>query len=253
MFFILSKVLLFFTFPLTWILILLILAYIFRSRRISKRLVIGALVLFFFFSNTVIFCEVLKRWEGRNEGFGQEHYDGVIVLGGYSGWNSRHEMVTFSEGSDRLIKGLEFYKTGRANKIILSGGSGLVTKPEEKESAWSRALLIDLDVPDEDIILEDNSRNTHENAEYTKDLIGKMGMSNGHFLLITSAFHMPRAQRCFEKTGLNIEPYRVDFKVDDTDYVLSTFIIPSAYTLESWHMLFKEWLGFMAYAARGYF
>lgn len=253
MFFILSKILLFFTFPLTWILILLISAFVKRKSWSSKYFQRVALIIFILFSNGVIHCEVMKLWEGKNEPLSNGQYDAAVVLGGYSSWNERHATVSFNDASDRLIKAVELYKTHVVKKIVLSGGSGLVTKPEEKESTWSKDLLIRLGVPDTAIILEDDSRNTHENALFTSRILKEKNMSDGHYVLITSAFHMNRAGRCFRAEGVNIDELRVDFKIDDDDYVLSTYLIPSAITLESWQLLIKEWLGFIAYSAKGYF
>lgn len=253
MFFILSKILLFFTYPLIWILTLLILAYIFRKKKIKRNLLISALATFFFFSNGFILCEVLKHWEGENKKLSKEKYDGVIILGGYSSWNTQRTDISFNEGSDRFIKGFELYQAGKAKKIILSGGSGLILKPEEKESGLIKKLLLEMGVSNENILLENNSRNTYENAIFTEDLIREKGIEDGHFILITSAFHMKRAKKCFEKTGLKIECLKVDFKVDDDDYTLSTYLMPSAITLEMWQILIKEWIGYLAYSLKGYF
>lgn len=253
MFFILSKILSFLTYPLIWILLLLILAYIFRSKHFKKKLLFSALFLFIFFSNSFIFYEVFKLWEGKNEVLTQINYDAIVLLGGYSSWNTRHQSVTFNESSDRFIKTFELYQGKVSNKILLSGGSGLVLKPEEKESANIKVMLEGFGVNPNDIILEKNSRNTHENAIFSADILNERFQSDAHFLLITSAFHMRRSQRCFDKTGLNFEYVKVDFQVDDDDYTLETYIIPSAQTLHSWQILIKEWIGYVVYWLKGYF
>jgi uncharacterized SAM-binding protein YcdF (DUF218 family) len=238
---------------MTWILLLLVAAYILRKRKNSRKIAFSALVVFLIFSNPILFCEVFKGWEGRNEVKLKEHYDVVLVLGGYSGWNTRHNTLSFNDAGDRFIEALTFYKKGIADKIMLSGGSGLILKPEEKESNWSRHLLMELGVNSEDILVENESRNTHENAENSAKILKEQYGDTGKFLLITSGFHMNRAMRCFEKTELSIDYWRVDFLVDDDDYNLETFLLPSAYTLELWQLLIKEWLGYITYWLRGYF
>ena len=116
MFFILSKILLFLLQPLVWILILIGFGYVFRKRSSGRKFFLASLILFAIFSNDFIFSEVLKSWEGKNEALKSSHYDAVILLGGYSSWNTRHEIYSFNEASDRLIKALEVYKTGMAEK-----------------------------------------------------------------------------------------------------------------------------------------
>lgn len=211
------------------------------------------IVVFIFFSNGYIFSEVFKYWEGKNTGLKKTDYEGVILLGGYSSWNTRHETIGFNDGSDRFIKAIELYKTGMVKKIILSGGSGLLLKPEEKESALIIPLLTSLGIPDSSIVLENESRNTFENAVFTHQFLSEMNLADKHYILVTSAFHMRRAENCFRKTGLKFDTIRVDFRIDDDDYILATYIVPSAAVLESWQLLIKEWLGFIAYRLKGYF
>lgn len=244
---------LFFTFPLIWILCLTAAAYIFRKKSLGRKLLASAIVLFVFFSNGYIFSEVFKYWEGKNTALNQVEYEGVILLGGYSGWNTRHVSISFNEGSDRFIKAIELYKKGKVKKIILSGGSGLLLKPEEKESELIIPLLISLGIPDSAILLENESRNTYENAVFTYQLLNEKNLADKRYILVTSAFHMRRAENCFRKTGLNFDTIRVDFRIDDDDYIPATYIVPSAVVLENWQLLIKEWLGFIAYRLKGYF
>jgi len=214
--------------------------------------VTSALITFLIFSNSFLFNQVAKNWEGENATLKKEKYDAVIILGGYSGWNEKHSSVEFNESSDRFIRGLELYKKGLADKILLTGGSGLILKPEEKESFWIRDLLETFDVNANDIIIESESRNTNENALNTEQILKEKYGAKGDFILITSAFHMNRAEKCFSKTGLNFESVRVDFMIDDNDYTLETYVIPSASTLSAWQLLIKEWLGYAVYWAKGY-
>lgn len=253
MFFFLSKILLFLTYPLVWIMFLLLTSFVFRKKNFSKILMVSATFIFLIFSNTLIFHEVFKSWEGRNDTLNYPVYDAIIVLGGYSNWNTRHNLANYNDGSDRIIRALELYKQGKTKYIVLSGGSGLVLKPDEKESKWAGDLLLNLGVDPASLLIESESRNTYENAQFCSKLLKTKFETSGRFLLITSAFHMNRAQKCFEKTGLYFEYQRVDFIVDDDDYTLYTYLIPSAYTLDAWQLLIKEWLGYLAYWFKGYF
>ncbi len=235
------------TYPLTWIIILLILAYFRRKKADFKKWIISSVIVFLVFSNSLLFNIVLSAWEGRNTETA-ETYDGVIILGGYSSWNESHNMVSYNQSSDRLIQGVKVYKKGIADKIVLSGGSGILLKPDEKESAWVSSFLLELGIPKEDIIIENDSRNTHENALF----LSKMLDLKGKYLLVTSAFHMRRARACFEKQGINCDHFRVDYFTDKDDYTLETFIVPSAYALAGWQIVIKEWIGYCVYSMRGF-
>lgn len=194
----------------------------------------------------------MKTWEGRNEKLQFQTYDAVIVLGGYSSWNERQKVLSFSESSDRFIKALHLYHSGRAEKILLTGGSGLILKPEEKESKYVKDLLLDMHVDSNDILIETESRNTYENAIYSAELLNAERGKNGNYILITSAFHMRRAKACFAKTPLHFTSMKVDFQVDDDNYTINTYLFPSATTLDRWQMLIKEWIGYLVYWTKGY-
>ena len=76
--------------------------------------------------------------------------------------------------------------------------------------------------------------------------------SSAKFLLVTSAFHMKRAEACFAKTGLQFDAFRVDFHIDDDDYDLGTYILPSLSSFMTWQLLIKEWIGISVYWIRNY-
>jgi len=239
-------------YPLNWVLLLLILSMVLKSTSIKKKLRIWALIVFLVFSNPFIFSQILKTWEGKNEKLQLLTYDAAIVLGGYSSWNERHKLVSFNESSDRFIQAANLYHSGKVKRILLTGGSGSILKPEEKESEYVKDLLLNMDVDPEDILIESASRNTHENAIFCSDLLVENLGINKKFILITSAFHMRRAEACFAKTELQFSPLRVDFQIDDDDYTVVTYILPSATTLDKWQILMKEWIGYLVYWTRGY-
>jgi uncharacterized SAM-binding protein YcdF (DUF218 family) len=218
-----------------------------KNQRRKKTLRIIAGFVLVLFSNYYIAGQVMKAWEGKNSFRPGESYRGVIVLGGYSSWNTRHQQLEFNESADRLLEAVKLYESGQAKKIILSGGSGMLLKPDEKESAFVRKTLTQIGVYEKNILVEDSSRNTFENAQYTSKLIKRTWPVPGKFILITSAFHMRRAKACFEKTGLDIDYYRVDFQVDDDDYDLGSLLIPSTGAFYTWNMLIKEVLGYTVY------
>ncbi|MDR7131029.1 uncharacterized SAM-binding protein YcdF (DUF218 family) [Algoriphagus sp. 4150] len=108
-------------------------------------------------------------------------------------------------------------------------------------------------VPAEDIMIEDQSKNTYENSLFTKTFLKEKGIDiDQEFILITSAFHMKRAQACFDKVGLATESFPTDYYSHDTKYDIPTLLFPDPYSIFIWHKLSKEWIGILVYKLVGY-
>ena len=210
-------------------------------------------IIFVIFSNSFLVSEVQKVWEGKNPKLPVDTtFDAAIVLGGYSHWNSRHEQFQVNESAERMLYAIKMYKRGMIKKIILSGGSGSMLKPHDRESIYAKDFMINCGVYKGDILVDEFSRNTHENAVNTNELIREKWEGYGSFVLITSAMHMRRARGCFEKTDLSIFYYGVDFQVDEDDCTPLTFIVPSTSAMEAWNRLIKEVIGYGVYKVNGY-
>ena len=106
-------------------------------------------------------------------------------------------------------------------------------------------------VPETDILYEDKSRNTHENAQFTKQLLAGQPQLK-KLLLVTSAFHMRRAKACFEKEGVNVDHFTTDFYTTDRFFTLDKLLIPQEVYLYQWQILFHEILGDITYRIVGY-
>ena len=122
----------------------------------------------------------MRTWEvpARSSSEIKEPYDLAIVLGG----SMRHydpelKRVVYSSSADRLVQAMQLYHDKKVRKIMLSGGSGFVNFQEWKESALLAEVLLKGGVAESDIILENESRNTFENARNTAALLasGKYG------------------------------------------------------------------------------
>ncbi|MFN3599456.1 MAG: YdcF family protein, partial [Aquificaceae bacterium] len=124
--------------------------------------------------------------------------------------------------------------------IILSGGSPLGNLPEAE---IMKQLLEELGVERRNIITDTKSRNTYENALYVKEICDKRGFKK--IVLITSAYHMPRAVKTYQKMGLEVLPYPTDFK-QDKRYNLYSFI-PRMSVLHDSYKALREYLGSLAY------
>ena len=252
MFFIFSKILAFIITPIVWIFGLLLAGLIVKRQPLKKRLLIASAVVLFFFSNDFIFDEFMRAWEvpAIHDSEIKGQYDVGIVLGGMVDYDEDFKRVSFQHGSDRLFQAIELYKQGKIKKLLLDGGSGSLLK-EWREAPVLRDYLIKIGIPDSVIIVEPNSRNTHENATFAKHLLDSAA-PHGRYLLITSAFHMRRSVKCFTKTGIQTTAYSTDRNSGPRKFIFDHVFIPDENALEGWNMLLHEWMGYITYKISGY-
>lgn len=251
MFFIISKILSFLSNPLVWIILIGGYGFLIKNTIRRKRLITVAVSCLFFFSNSFILDEVMRKWEcpayDREEI--TEPYDYGIVLTGMASYDSQLDRLDFKDGIDRMLQAVLLYREGRIRKIFISGGSGSVLE-DFPEAAKVKEFFVKIGIPDDDIEFETTSMNTHENAVYTKQAIGTG--DNEKYLLITSAFHMRRALLCFENEGMKTDPYPVNRKSGPRKFVADHLLVPKPETIAGWQVLTHEWVGFLAYKIMGY-
>ncbi len=253
MFFYLSKILFFLTTPIVWIFALFLWGMLTKKPERKKKLLWASLICFYFFSNAFITDEFVRTYEDRAIKYSdlKEEYDVAIVLGGFSNHDPKQELIQFHSATDRLMAGIKLYKTGKAKKIMISSGSGQIMRPDEKEALYIKDYLLDIGIPEEDLIIESESKNTRENAVNCAEILNQQ-YKKGKYILVTSAKHMPRAKRCFTKVGLEVTPFSVDQQAGPRKFLLDHLFIPDVDALRRWQMLFKEWMGFIAYKMMGY-
>lgn len=138
---------------------------------------------------------------------------GIIVLGGAIDEDVSHwrHMPSLTDAGDRIVAGALLARRYPQAKLVFSGGSavfGVADRPSEAHVA--KKLWLDMGVPEDQILIEDRSRNTFENAAFTKTLIAPQPDQN--WLLVTSAFHMPRSIGIFRRLGFNVIAYPVNFR-----------------------------------------
>jgi uncharacterized SAM-binding protein YcdF (DUF218 family) len=105
-------------------------------------------------------------------------------------------------------------------------------------------FLISLGVAPGDLIVEDRSTTTYENAAECRKLLGKRGINR--ITLVTEAFHMPRAVRCFSKAGFEVTPAPCRFRAGRYEHNLQTYL-PSAGAARGFQTVAHEWLGLAWY------
>jgi uncharacterized SAM-binding protein YcdF (DUF218 family) len=249
--FYLSKILNFFINPL-YILSLIILIQLFIIFFIqSKKLVIFfsklILILFLFFGYSPLSNFLLSKMEDyiQTSKFPVQQLTGVIVLGGSfnSGIQSKERNeVSLNNSAERLTKALEVYKKNPRLIMLFSGFSGELKPQGWSESDMAKKFFLDHGVKIDNLIFENQSRNTFENIKYSKDIIANY---KGTWGLITSASHMPRSFFTFKKQGLILEPINVDYKTGTSRMFWINFDISSG--LSNWSIIFHELIGFIYY------
>ena len=162
--------------------------------------------------------------------------DAIVVLGGGIGKCEELHYHDMFESSDRVWHAARLWKCGKAPKVVVSGTNDLVS---------TVPLLLDLGVPRSSIVVDNESRNTYENSRFTERLVG----SGKNILLVTSAWHMPRAAGNFSKTSLKVIPAACDFSACNAYFgrrYWFDWIAPSSDSMVRSNYLFKEWLGRLA-------
>jgi len=253
MFFLLSKLVYALIAPLSWVVYAFLWAWL--SRRHRRRAVLLGLVLLYVISNPLLVSGLLRSWEGSPVSIdAQPPFDMAIVLtGGIVGEGAPNQRTaSFGPAADRLLQPILLWKQGRVRQLLISGGSGRVQAitfyPDEGRFAAEVARSFGVDSGK--VWLEPNSRNTYENAQFSAKLLRRRSATQ-RLLLVTSAMHLPRATACFEKAGLHVTPYPVDFRAGPSVVTLSSFW-PSGESLVQFSYLFKEWVGFLTYRVMGY-
>ena len=175
--------------------------------------------------------------------------DGVVVLGG--GVDSRTSDAigrpAMNAAGERMTEMVALARRFPDAKIVFSGGSGLVLRPDLEEARWVETLAGELGVPAGHLLVESDSRNTWENALYTKALV--QPRPDETWLLVTSAWHMPRAVGSFRAAGWTVVPWPVDYRSHTDDAQILGIRLRGG--LEAFETAAREWLGLTAYHLLG--
>jgi uncharacterized SAM-binding protein YcdF (DUF218 family) len=139
-----------------------------------------------------------------------DHYDCAIVLGGMAEFDENNNRLSMRRGGDRIWQAINLYHLGKVDKILISGNNGYILDDGLDEANQFKEVLIQNEIPAEDILVEVKSKNTYENAVESKKILDKHDEIES-VLLVTSALHMRRSKACFEKAGYeNFETFTTD-------------------------------------------
>ena len=153
-------------------------------------------------------------------------------------------------GGSRSLYALRLYKAGKAKVIIISGGNVFQQPNFRGEAFYTKAILMDWGVPAEAILIEEKSRNTHENAIETNRLMKLRQFDK--VILVTSAFHMPRALETFRSAGIHVTPAPATYSVTEHARPVLLDWLPSLGNLRKLEAVIHEKLGVLVYRYRGW-
>jgi len=254
MFFFFSKILAFIIAPYTWLFIglLILLKKVWSTP--YKKWVLAITIFSYVISNSFLVDEVVRAWEFTDDDIylKSSKYDIALVLGGIGRIDERQNRFDFMGAGDRLFQTLALYHKGRVNKIFITGGSGSINYPNHREANYIKDYLKSINVPDSAILIENNSKNTYENAIFTKHILDSMQFK-GSILLVTSSFHMKRSLAIFNKAGYkNITPFITNKITGARRFDFDYCFVPNSDAISSLNLITHEMIGYFTYKLKGY-
>jgi uncharacterized SAM-binding protein YcdF (DUF218 family) len=255
MFFVLAKILGFFALPSNILISLGLLGAVLMATRFARAgrvLAVSALILLAIvglspFGNAII-LPLEERFPAWDASRGAP--DGIISLGGAFDTvvsPARHE-VALNEAAERLTVMAELARRYPAARIVFSGGSGRLIYEGATEVELAARLFASFGIAKERIVLEDKSRDTDENARFTKALL--QPKPSERWLLVTSAHHMPRSIGVFRAAGFPVEAYPVDYRTRGAIDLARGFATLGD-GLRRTDTAAREWVGLLIYRATG--
>jgi uncharacterized SAM-binding protein YcdF (DUF218 family) len=176
--------------------------------------------------------------------------DGIIVLGGPldADLSAAHGVPVISGAADRLIGAATLARRYPNARLVYTGGNSNLISNDAKEADYATALFQGLGIPKSRLIMERQSRNTRENAEFSRQIVKPK--PGERWLLVTSAYHMPRSIGLFRKAGFAVEAYPVDWRVGAREDLFKYYVVAND-GLQLVDTGVREWLGLIAYRVAG--
>jgi len=251
--FIAAKLLDFLTQPLAWVLTLLALGLLLRHRRrTGTALLWSALAVLLLQGWEPLPDALLRRLEAQYPAPAQidlSRYAGVVVLGGATEpsyvWEG-HEQPALNGAAERLTAALPLLQRAAQLKLLYTGGEGEWFERGLSEAERARRFYAAMGVPAQRLLLEAAARTTHENAVLSAALPGVD--KTQPWLLLTSAWHMPRSMATFRKAGWNVTPWPTDYRAGLATPWTRYSLADSA---KKWRTALHELLGWWAYRLSG--
>lgn len=240
--------------PLTWVLLLMaasLLAH--KNPRRSRRWLLAAMALLLLLGwqplPDVLIRQLESQYAELPPGADLHGFVGVVILGGATDpafVAKAHMQPALNEAAERMTAPLAMLRHNPHLKLIYTGGGPTPAARAFSEAQRAKIFFDSMGVTAPGIVYESASRTTYENAVLSAQLPG-VNITE-RWLLITSAWHMPRSMATFTKAGWNVSAYPVDFRTGPqtpwTEYSLES-------GLRSWQLVLHELIGWLAYRAAG--
>jgi uncharacterized SAM-binding protein YcdF (DUF218 family) len=224
-----------------------------KHREVRRRLllVIAPLVALMLLSLQPVEYVLLGTLEWANPPLARKPDDAgaiVVLAGGVRAANARRLRDELDEATThRCLCASTLYHEGTACRVLVSGGKA-ADQPGPPCAQVMRGFLIELGVKEADVIVEDSSRTTYENAVESHKLLQERGIHK--IVLVTDATHMVRAAACFRHQGLEVVPAACH--QDATEYTPGLVdLVPNPTSVRSCQRVWHEWLGLAWYRLRG--
>ena len=180
------------------------------------------------------------------------HVDGILVLGGAEepAISAARRQPVLNGAAERLTAFVFLARRYPEAELVFSGGSSAISGTGSTDSSVANDVFSQLGLPASRILFEKRSRNTWENALFSRSLVDPR--PDETWLLVTSAMHMPRAVGVFQKVGWHVIPYPVDYQTDGR--ISADTFVPSVNVLGElygFNTVAREWLGLLAYRVMG--
>jgi len=232
--------------PLFIIIIIFVFTFIFNSVRTG----IFSIILLIILSLPIVSNHLIQFIERGYfiKQFDQvQHADAIVVLSGMVRTINTNNKLSYewTDASDRIFAGIELIKRNKSSKLVLTQGI-LPWALGEPEGSFLKKVAIDQGVDAEKILLTSKVENTEQEAIETAELLAK---SKPSIILVTSAFHMPRAETIFQAAGMSVEPFAVDFRKDARATTVIDFL-PSAEALKDTSLVVREIIGRIFYSLK---
>ena len=230
---------------------LIIILYVLSFRRLSITIFVINLLFLIIISilpiGNYLIYQIEKEYHSNTEI--PENIDGILILGGATDalMFKEYGQISLNGSAERLVESVDIIRKHQNAKVIFSGGSGVLNRPDLGHSDVAKFFYKKMGLNTNRIIFENNSRNTFENILFSKKIITPK--KNEKWLLITSASHMKRAQLVAEKNNWNLIPYAVDFK--NLKNFKFTFNLNLLSNINYFQQGSHEWLGLVSYYLMG--
>ena len=223
--------------------------------RKKVKFIYSAFILLIIFSNG-LFADILWRllehpWKRLDYSLVAPS-DGIVVLSGGRHLPPGNTKIIEWYDPDRFLAGIDLYKANKSNRLIFTGGINPLSSDLPPEGDIYIKEAISMGLPKEDLFTTYPVNNTLQEAKAIKKLLNDElpQLTQNRIILVTSAFHMNRAKRVFEREGFQVIPYPVDFK--SSKFFVSLLKnpinwIPSSSSLNRSSLAIRETIGRIIY------